>query len=145
KAGGARGDEDGDCGLGAQRRCRREVELRAGSAGLSRTAPGDATPGGRVIMPDVQLDFGSLREVYKYGAMRPCDVIRALYGKIQDDGLDPVWISVLPRKTAMARARELFDDSLATALSLYGMPFAIKDNIDLEGLPTTAGCPAYAY
>src|SRR6202022_1321661 len=59
--------------------------------------------------------------------------------------LQPVWISLVPREAASARARELENDPAARGRPLYGVPFAIKDNIDLAGLPTTAGCPAYGY
>src|SRR5262249_31213308 len=57
----------------------------------------------------------------------------------------PVWISQVPREEAMARASELENRPAASALPLYGVPFAVKDNIDIERMPTTAGCPAYAY
>ena len=64
-----------------------------------------------------------------------------IYDRIAAGPLAPVWISLVPRETALEQVRRLEN----TALPLYGLPFAIKDNIDLAGLPTTAGCPAYAY
>jgi allophanate hydrolase len=93
----------------------------------------------------MKLDLGSLRELYKSGSGTPSDVVAAVYEKIAAGPVDPVWISVTPREKAIARARKLERDPLAAVRPLYGVPFAIKDNIDLAGMPTTAACPAYSY
>ena len=93
----------------------------------------------------MKLDSSSLRALYSSGHAKPTDVIESVYDRIAASPLRPVWISLVPRETALARARELEHDPAPAARPLYGVPFAIKDNIDLEGLPTTAGCPAYSY
>jgi allophanate hydrolase len=64
--------------------------------------------------------------------------IEEIYDRIASGPLGPVWISVAPREESIDRAR-------TAEGPLAGLTFAIKDNIDLAGLPTTAGCPAYAY
>jgi allophanate hydrolase len=66
--------------------------------------------------------------------------IAAIFDRIAAAPLHPVWIAVADRDEAIRRAREV-DPSLLLA----GVPFAVKDNIDVAGLPTTAGCPAYSY
>ncbi len=55
-----------------------------------------------------------------------------------------VWISLLDRARVMDYLRVLEGKS-PDSLPLYGIPFAVKDNIDLEGVVTTAACPDYAY
>jgi allophanate hydrolase len=63
------------------------------------------------------------------------------------DGIQPqVWIERPSRESVMAYAAAI-DARLAAGedLLLAGVPFAVKDNIDVAGLPTTAACPAYAY
>ena len=57
---------------------------------------------------------------------------------------DPgIFIALVPQDEAIAAAAKLgrFDP----AKPLWGVPFAVKDNIDVAGLPTTAACPAFAY
>jgi allophanate hydrolase len=68
--------------------------------------------------------------------------VEALYDRLQSEPLHPVWISLVPREVALVRAREL---ERRVDLPLAGKTFAVKDNFDVAGMPTTAGCPAYAY
>ncbi len=92
----------------------------------------------------MKLTISALRDLYREGHAKPSDVIAEVYDRIARE-TQPVWISLIPREAALARARELESAPAAAGLPLYGIPFAIKDNIDLAGVPTTAGCPAYAY
>src|SRR5690606_21539060 len=55
-----------------------------------------------------------------------------------------IWIHQIGDDALRARARELSTVS-PDSLPLYGIPFAVKDNIDLAGVETTAACPAFAY
>ncbi len=85
----------------------------------------------------------SLAAAYEDG-LSPRAVIAEVYRRIAaDHDRDPaVWIRLVDRAAAMAAADRLPADR---SLPLWGVPFAVKDNIDAEGLETTAGCPAYAY
>lgn len=58
---------------------------------------------------------------------------------------DPaLWIARLPDAAVLERARALTAEG-PQGRALWGVPFAVKDNLDVAGLPTTAGCPGYAY
>jgi len=92
----------------------------------------------------IGLDFPTLRAAYRVGALTPEGVVRAVYGRIARRGDDAVWIDLVPEGEALARARAL-GATPGPAQPLFGLPFAIKDNIDLAGRPTTAACPVFAY
>ena len=74
--------------------------------------------------------------------MKISEKVMALYDRLEPAPLNPVWISLVSRARALARAREV---ETSAYRPLAGMTFAVKDNIDVAGMPTTAGCPAYAY
>ena len=94
------------------------------------------------------LDFISLRRSYAGRAASPIAVAREIVARIRARGEDAVWISRVAEDALLAAAaaleRRAATEGLA-AMPLYGLPFAIKDNIDVAGLPTTAACPGFAY
>jgi allophanate hydrolase len=96
-------------------------------------------------LPTVPASFDrrALHEAYQTG-LAPDAVIAAAFERLAACADPGIFISVLDREAALASARALgsFDP---IAKPLYGLPFAVKDNIDLAGLDTTAACPAYAY
>lgn len=86
------------------------------------------------------VSMGALRARYRSGEKTPAQVVNEIYDRIEASPLNPVWISLVPRKTALSQVQKL-----SGAMPLFGMPFAVKDNIDVEGMATTAACPAFAY
>jgi allophanate hydrolase len=94
------------------------------------------------------LDFISLRRSYAERAASPIAVAREIAARIRARGEDAVWILRVAEDALLAAAaaleRRAATEGLA-AMPLYGLPFAIKDNIDVAGLPTTAACPGFAY
>lgn len=97
-------------------------------------------------MTDGTLSLGarSLRERYAAGLSNPADIVDEVYARIAARGNDHVWISLVPHDVARAAAARL-DPEDVTRLPLYGLPFAVKDSIDVAGMQTTAACPAFAY
>jgi allophanate hydrolase len=101
-----------------------------------------------IATPHPPLTLAGLRARYAAGAASPSEVIDAVLRRVAAQSDDRVWISRMPDETLRQRARELDRiqrDGGAASLPLFGTPFAVKDNIDVAGLPTTAGCPDFAY
>ncbi|MDG4810931.1 allophanate hydrolase [Micromonospora sp. WMMD1120] len=95
-------------------------------------------------MPDPVQSISELRSAYRDGGLTPTDQVeRVLDGLAGRDG-GPVWISTVPADRLRERARSLTRHG-DPALPLYGIPFAVKDNIDVAGMVTTAGCPDFGY
>ena len=94
------------------------------------------------MLPPV-LTLAALQQAYAEGAT-PLDVIEDIIARRAASADPAIFITQTMDEDVRAQAR-LLSAQGAAGLALYGVPFAVKDNIDVAGLPTTAGCPAFAF
>ncbi len=92
------------------------------------------------------LGIQALQEAYGSGETTPEQVISEISARITAEGERPVWITLAaPERVAEQIARIARRRANHEVMPLFGVPYAVKDNIDVRGLPTTAACPEFAY
>ena len=94
------------------------------------------------MLSDLPFTLDALRGVYAKG-VRPEAVVDEMFNRLEAINDPGIFIHLRDRLEVRAEAEALGE--FVPEQPLWGIPFAVKDNIDVAGIPTTAGCPAYAY
>lgn len=89
------------------------------------------------------LDLASLRVAYAAGTATPEAIVQAIYPGLQASS--SAFIHLEPLEALLSRCAELAAQGADQQGPLWGVPFAVKDNIDVAGVPSTAACPAFSY
>ncbi|NOS98418.1 MAG: allophanate hydrolase [Methylotenera sp.] len=92
----------------------------------------------------MNLSISHLQAQYRAGNLTPTQLVQQLDAEIGEANSYNIWIRRLTLANMLIYAKNLEGKDPAS-LPLYGIPFAIKDNIDLAGTPTTAACPDFAF
>lgn len=92
----------------------------------------------------MNLNIKDLRAKYLSGEITLKEVVSSIFEKIEQTKDYNIWIYTLNEEELIPYLKNL-ENKNPKDLPLYGIPFAIKDNIDLVGIPTTAGCPEFSY
>ena len=96
-------------------------------------------------LSSLSLDVTSLQNYYRNGGS-PVELFNFIYDRIVEDNktFSSVWIHLQSREEALESIKYLQGVN-PHDLPLYGIPFSVKDNIDVGGMPTTAACSAYRF
>ena len=92
----------------------------------------------------MKMSIAALHQRYREQTLTPRELVAQQLARIQGHQDYQAWITVLDSQ-ALAPILNRLDGHSPDTLPLFGVPFAIKDNIDLAGVLTTAACPGFAY
>jgi allophanate hydrolase len=95
--------------------------------------------------PSIGPSVAEILASHAGGTGSPSKTAARVADAIAARGDDGTWLSTVPRDQLIAAAEEVEKRPGARTLPLYGVPFGVKDSIDVEGVPTTLSCPDYAY
>jgi allophanate hydrolase len=92
------------------------------------------------------FDFPTIKLLHKYYAagQDPKNIFFDIYRRIDSVNDPGIFVALIPEQDVLSAIAALGHFNPGEK-PLWGVPFAVKDNIDVAGLPTTAGCPDYAY
>ncbi|MCM3628573.1 allophanate hydrolase [Paenibacillus glycanilyticus] len=90
------------------------------------------------------MTISSLREGYLNGTLTPEHVIQVIIERAESDKEKHIWITA-PSLSFIQRYLDRLNQLDRAELPLWGIPFAVKDNIDVACMPTTAGCEEFSY
>lgn len=92
----------------------------------------------------LNCDIITLSNYYWNGDFTPEDIVRKIYGRMTTQSGNNIWIYLRELEEVLEYVKTLGGRG-PSDLPLYGIPFAVKDNIDVAGIPTTAACQEYSY
>lgn len=95
------------------------------------------------VIPE-RLTISGLQQLYKDQALTPREIMETITLRAEEDRDMNIWI-VPPSMERIAPYLERLETMDKEEYPLWGIPFAVKDNIDVNGYPTTAACPDFAY
>src|SRR3974377_2247308 len=94
--------------------------------------------------PAVTETVAEIIDAYRTGTAKPEGIIARTFERIRLHNDPAIFIALREEDEVLVEA-ETLARSFDKRLPLYGIPVAVKDNIDVKGLPTTAACPAFLF